>query len=250
MLTLFTIPRAFEGNHEIRQENAIGSWTRLLPRPEIILFCDDPGVAEVAEKFDCVHVPDIKCGLRNVPYVNEAFLWVSENAKNDLVCYVNCDIVFFQNLIPAVQSVAEKFPDPFLMIGRRWNLAFGGAIDFTGNWQARVRATIERDGVLHSPSGVDYFVHRKGTIGPNMPQFLVGSPKWDNWTVADCESRGFHVVEATSAVTSIHQSHPQYWPKDGIDHNVHLWQRAGGKLGYTYTGRWFIDQDFEVRRKR
>ena len=55
MLTLFTIPKAFSGRIGLLQANAIGSWVRLNANCEVILFGDDPGVAEAAARFGVRH---------------------------------------------------------------------------------------------------------------------------------------------------------------------------------------------------
>ena len=46
--TFFAMPKAFRGHVGMIQRNAIGSWLRLTPRPEILLFGDDEGIAEFA----------------------------------------------------------------------------------------------------------------------------------------------------------------------------------------------------------
>lgn len=55
VFTLFTIPKAFADHIGVIQRNAIGSWARLQrenqPRPEIILFGNDPGTAEISREL-------------------------------------------------------------------------------------------------------------------------------------------------------------------------------------------------------
>ena len=51
MLTLFTIPKAFEGHSGVIQRNAIKSWTLLQPQCEIILMGDDEGTGEAAAEM-------------------------------------------------------------------------------------------------------------------------------------------------------------------------------------------------------
>src|SRR6266853_4649960 len=47
VLTIFASAKPFHGHTGVIQRNAIASWTRLRPRPEIILFGNEPGVAEI-----------------------------------------------------------------------------------------------------------------------------------------------------------------------------------------------------------
>ena len=60
MITIFTIPKPFHEHNGVIQRNAIKSWIQLKPKCEIILFGDDDGVAEAAEKFNVTHIPFIE----------------------------------------------------------------------------------------------------------------------------------------------------------------------------------------------
>ena len=72
-LTIFAIPKAFEGHTGIIQRNALASWTRLTPRPDIILFGRDPGTAEVARELNLRHVPDLAVSDHGTPLVKDLF---------------------------------------------------------------------------------------------------------------------------------------------------------------------------------
>jgi hypothetical protein len=47
-MTIFAIPKPFIGQIGVIQKNAIASWTKLSPRPEIILFGDEIGTGAIA----------------------------------------------------------------------------------------------------------------------------------------------------------------------------------------------------------
>lgn len=247
-VTIFTIPRAFTGEHKVRQENTLGSWVRLVPRPEILLFCDDPGVAEAAKKFDCVHVPDVRCNKSGIPCIGHAFYLASQLATNDILCYANADIIFIQDFIAAIGVVAQSFDQPFLIVGQRWDVSIPGPLKFTGNWQQRLRAQTRQRGSLHPASAIDYFIYSRGAI-VNLPDFLVGSPKWDNWVVKDAEKRGLQVISATKAITCIHQHHRHMWPAKGAQYNRRLWQKSGGGIGHAYSGSWVLGAGAKLRSK-
>ena len=51
MITLFALPRAFQGHFEVIQRNAITSWARMSPKPEIILFGNEDGTADIARQL-------------------------------------------------------------------------------------------------------------------------------------------------------------------------------------------------------
>jgi len=71
MLTIFTIPKAFEGHIGIIQRNAIGSWSRL--GCDVILCGDDPGVSEAAKEVGATHIPDIDRNDYGTPLLSSAF---------------------------------------------------------------------------------------------------------------------------------------------------------------------------------
>jgi hypothetical protein len=50
-LTIFAVPKVFRGHIAVIQRNAIASWTRINPRPDVILFGTDEGTAEVASEL-------------------------------------------------------------------------------------------------------------------------------------------------------------------------------------------------------
>lgn len=247
-VTIFTIPRAFTEEHRVSQENTLGSWVRLSPHPEILLLCDDPGVAEAAKQFGCIHVPDIRCNKDGIPYVGDAFRLAFQLATNDVLCYANADIIFIQDFITAIDVVVQSLDQPFLIVGQRWDISIPKPLKFMDNWQRQLQARAERHGNLHSAGAIDYFIYSRGAI-VDMPDFLVGSPKWDNWLVKDAENRGLQIVSATEAITCIHQRHRHMWPAEGIQYNRRLWQESGGGVGHTYSGSWILGSDAKLRSK-
>ena len=56
MLTIFTIPKAFNGHIDIIQRNAIKSWTLLEPKCQVILAGDDEGTDLAARDLGVEHI--------------------------------------------------------------------------------------------------------------------------------------------------------------------------------------------------
>jgi hypothetical protein len=59
---------------------------------------------------------------------------------------------------------------------------------------------------LHPPSGIDYFVFRRG-LWREIPPFAVGRTMWDNWLIYSARARRVPVVDATASVMAVHQNH-------------------------------------------
>ena len=208
MLTLFSIPKPFAGRIAAIQRNAIESWTRLHPDCEVILCGDDDGVKEAAAKFRTRHIPDVARNEFGTPLLDSVFEKVEREASHLLLCYVNADIILRKDFLAAVQSI--PFGE-FLMVGQRWDVDLKEAIDFSADGsQGCLEQLRTRQGVLHPPTGIDYFVFRRGTVG-KLPPFAVGRPGWDNWFIYRARSLGLPVVDATQVAMVVHQNH-------GFDH--------------------------------
>jgi hypothetical protein len=121
VLTIFCLPKAFQGRNAALQRNALASWVRLDPRPEILVFGNDEGVAEAAAKIGARHVPEVTRNEYGTPLVNSIFEQAQRLAASDLVCYVNADIVLLSDFLPAVARVARA-KRRFLLCGQRWDL--------------------------------------------------------------------------------------------------------------------------------
>src|SRR5690606_5406703 len=73
VLTIFTIPKPFEGHIDVIQRNALESWCRLDAQVEVILCGDDPGVAEAAQDLGMKHLGVLPCTDYGTPLLDEAF---------------------------------------------------------------------------------------------------------------------------------------------------------------------------------
>ena len=203
MLTIFTIPKPFIGHNNIIQRNAIKSWLQIKPLCEIMLFGDDAGVAEMANELSVEHVPSLDKNEFGTPLLSSAFAIAQKLAKNDILMYANSDVIFFHDLIEAVQKLDKP---SFLACGRRWDLDVIEEIDFEDSeWTIKLLDRIKDEGKLHGYSGIDYFIFPKNTV--NMLNFTVGRPGWDSWLVYDVRLREIPVINTTEAITVIHQSH-------------------------------------------
>lgn len=205
MLTIFTIPKPFTDSHiKTIQTNAIKSWTQLEPRPEIFLFGNDYGVAEIAEELKINHIKDIAVNDSGTPFLDFIFEYVEKNAKYENLCYVNCDIMLFQDIIEIIPKIKLN---KYLILGQRWDLDLKGNVDFSDvEWRYKLFRTLDERGNLHEPAGSDYFLYKKGS-DIKMPRFLVGRAGWDNWFIYRFRKTGIPVFDCSKTVKIIHQNH-------------------------------------------
>ncbi|MFC1900287.1 hypothetical protein ACFLYN_01700 [Chloroflexota bacterium] len=204
MLTIFTTTKPFTGLNKIIQINAIRSWLLLRPECEIIIFGDEEGTAEAAAELGVKHVPDIECNEYGTPLVSSLFSSAQHNASYSTLCYINADIILLSDFLPAIQNIDKH---KFLMVGQRWDLDIDKLLEFDGSeWESRLRTKVKENGILHPKSGIDYFVYSKGLYDDMLP-FAIGRTAWDNWLIFRARQLKAAVIDATEAVTIIHQNH-------------------------------------------
>ncbi len=205
-ITLFAMPKAFTGLTATIQKNAIRSWARLDPAPEIILFGDEPGTREMAEEIGVKHIAEISRNEYGTPLVDKLFESAERHASNAVLAYVNADIILMQDFVQGVQAVQSSLAD-FLLIGRRWDLVVLDELDFSASrWRETLLQNVRDHAMLHAECGLDYFVFRKG-LWPQIPPFAIGRTAWDNWLVMDPQKRGIPAVDGTECITAVHQEH-------------------------------------------
>jgi len=214
MLTIFTVPKPFDGHIGIIQRNAIQSWLYLRPACQVLLCGEEAGTAEAAATLGADRIPVVDRNEFGTPLLSSVFAAAESHAQRDLLCYVNADIILLSDFVEAVKRVAESRRH-FLMVGQRWDLDVTEPLAFgQREWERELRARTERMGALHPPSGSDYFVYRRDTLGA-LPPFAVGRPGWDNWMIYHARDRKMPVVDATEAALVIHQNHAYGHVKHG-----------------------------------
>ena len=205
MLTLFTIPKAFSGRIGLLQANAIGSWVRLNANCEVILFGDDPGVAEAAARFGVRHELQVTRTPQGTPVLSDIFARADAIACHPLLCFVNADIILFNDVITAAQVLTARYRH-FLMVSSRFNLGVEEQLAFGPGWDRNLRAQAAQESRMYPAAGSDIFVYPRGLFGA-VPPFAVGRGYWDNWLMLRARQRGASLIDATNAVIAVHQDH-------------------------------------------
>ena len=204
MLSFFSAPKFCSGDTRIIQFNAIRSWAKIYPQCEIIIFSKDGSSDELINELNLRVVRNFECNKYGTPIVNDLFHQAQKIASNDILCYVNSDIILLNDFITSVIRIQNL--ENFLVIGRRWDVNVSYYINFNSHYESEIKNTVKRNGKLHSPSGIDYFIFKRRTI-EKMPHFAVGRPGWDNWLICHCRSKKFKIIDATSQIMAIHQNH-------------------------------------------
>lgn len=223
-LTLFSTPKAFTGEFETIQRNALRSWTLLRPACDIVLLGDETCTASHAAAHGAQHIASLERSSHGTPLVNAMFERVTADARTDLVGYVNSDIILMSDFMAAVGRTAARFPR-FLLVGQRRNVRIETPLDFDGPWEHTLRE-LAKSGDACYP-GIDYFVFPR-ELWSAIPPFALGRSYWDNWPLYAARRRGAVVVDGTPAVLAVHQDHTYYPGQLQGEESKRNWDLAGG----------------------
>lgn len=231
-LTLFSSARAFSGQFETIQRNAITSWVMLDPRPDVILFGDDPGTAGLCRELGIRHVPDVATSELGTPLVSDMFSRAQDLAAGDTCCFLNADIILLPDLYAAIAAAKSSF-ERFLIVGRRSDLDISAPIDFSGDWVGRLREHARASARLQPEIAIDYFAFRRGTF-PDLPPFAIGRSAYDNWLIWHADDLGMPVIDATRFCLVVHQSH-DYSSAGGLKA---VWEGPEAARAHELVGHW------------
>lgn len=244
-LTICATPKPMLRDFATIQRNAVASWGMLDPRPQIILYGNAPGVGKLCAEVRANHVPEVAISPQGTPLLNHLIEDAQERAASDLLCFINCDILLFPDFLMSVNVTAHAL-QRFLLVGRRTTLDVRREIDFRQeDWEIGLRECARRT-APDRPDAIDYFVFTPGVFG-SIPPFAVGRPGYDNWLIWRARSRGAPVVDATDAVTAVHQRHDySHLDKGRIEAFAGLEAQQNRQLTGGPTRIWSITQATHV----
>jgi hypothetical protein len=227
MLTLFSVPKPFDGDIGEIQLRAVQSWREL--DVQVLLLGDERGVADAARGIGVEHLSGLERTARGTPRLDSAFALADSVARFPHRCFVNADIVLGGDLLEATRAVASVAPR-FLLVGQSFE-----------------------DGRPRGAAAMDWFVFSAGIFG-EVPPFAIGRAGFDNWLVWQARQEGI-VVDATHDVRAVHLAHG-YGHVDGGMHEVYYGaesarnlELAGGKNHlYTLHDASHVLRDGRLRR--
>jgi hypothetical protein len=245
MVTIFSTCKPFEGIYDIIQKNAIRSWSKIAP---VILFGDEPGVADVAKEIGCRHVKKVERNEFGTPLLGPLFKQAARLSKTDAACYVNADIIMPKSVLKAVE-VTRKHLSSFLITGPRWTVDVNHELKFGPGWYNRFVKMVKTKGRQCQPTGLDYFIFTPDVYASKFKPIAVGRYSWDNWLLWRAKRLGFSVVDATGIIMAIHQEHPKLpWTGDEVRRNLKLASNRG-QSGYIWEADFVLYTDKLVPRK-
>ncbi len=208
-ITLFTTCKPFKGEAARLQRNALRSWSRLRPRPEILVFGDEAGVEEICAEIGARQIREIERTEAGIPTLSSLVEGAERLATRDFLCLVNADILLTSSLEGAAAACAARFPR-FLFISRRWNMDVAGELDVDRpDWEESLARDARAHGDLESIyGGVDLFLQPRGLWAKGeLPPMAMGRGRWDSALLFLARKRGLPLVDGTDAALNVHQNH-------------------------------------------
>jgi hypothetical protein len=187
VLTLFSVPKPFEGEMDALQRRSVESWRAL--GVQVLLLGD---VAHAARELEVEHVPGLELTAHGTPRLDSALSLADEAARFPLRCFVNADVILRTDLLDATKAVTEQTQQRFLLVGQT-----------------------EEDGRRRGAAAMDWFVFPAGLFG-DLPPFAIGRACFDNWLVWKARQVAI-VVDVTHDVRTIHQPHGYEHVDGGMD---------------------------------
>jgi hypothetical protein len=227
MITFFSVPKKFTGEFALIQENAILSWLAI-KNSQVFLLGDEEGVDKFSSLNGIEHIKNIPTNSSDTPLLSEAFRIVKSKSLNDIIIYVNCDIIFTSSLLNTINIVRSRFQN-YVIVGRRSDVFISKKIDFSNiNWEKNLINDHSSSISLHSKSGIDYFIFPK-SIEIKIPQFAVGRPSWDNWMIFYFLKMNYSVIDSTKINLVLHQNHARGYAIYGEESKSNFYL-AGGTI--------------------
>jgi len=211
----------------------------LRPTPDVIVFGDEDGIAEACVELGVRHVPRVERNEFGTPLLNDVFAKVDKLAKFPLRCYANADIILTADFTKAVQRAAGS-GQPFLMSGGRSGLDVTAPLDFRcEDWEERVIAAAKAQAQF-SFWGNDYFVFTPGIYGV-VPPLAIGRAMFDAWFFEAAKAVGAKIIDASKAITAVHQNHDYRHTPTGDVNGVFIGPEADHNTAFVGSGRqWFL----------
>lgn len=202
-LTLLAMPKPFEGHIGIIQRNAITSWTKLNPRPDIFLFGEEAGAAQIAAELQIGHLRDIGRNEFGTPLLNDLIQRAKEATSSPLLGYVNCDIILLQEFQDSVIAIQKRFTQ-FLAVTHRWEIDVRKNLDFNG--ERPIGLEVLPPGAPGHHTAIDAFVFTRDVYS-EVPPLAIGRAWFDQWLIKDALLHDTPVVDVTNVARAIHQNH-------------------------------------------
>lgn len=210
-IEIFSAPKPFVGEDKKNNERAIKSWLRLKPQPKVTLLGYETGYDQAAREFGINIERRVDKSFLGVPLFN-SMLQRANNSKESISVIINGDILLFDDFIQTIKKVVSNF-EHFLMIGARYDIDSlpRDVSENDEHYTRKIREHVLSTGTLHTYGGMDVWAWNTDgprLFDPEMPHFIFGRGKYDNWMTHETIAAGRRqVVDVSETCLTVHIRH-------------------------------------------
>ena len=195
MVSFLTTCKAFAGPTGRAQVRAIENWLTVCPGAEVLIFGRSEGLEESVGGLQGVRVCDVRTSDSGAPFFDALAEQARLDARHDIQVYANADILFPPDFGRFLKGVPEG---PLLIVGQRVDLSEQAHFDGGDYYASLERVLAGREAEVHRPSGMDYFIFRRG-LWRGLKPLVAGRGGYDNALVAYGLRAGIPVIDASFA---------------------------------------------------
>ena len=190
MLTILSTPKPFEGHIGLIQRNAIGSWVRLSPRPQIILF---GRLAPEPVKWPLSSASSTSPRSRRT---NSALLiCVDSSRAGETAGAPQSPLLRQRRHHPdrgarARRAVRTRATAAFLMVSARINLDLDVPILFETDWRRLAERAAARRAAARATTRASISSSSPRVSIQNIPPLAIGRAWFDQWMIKAAAQRG------------------------------------------------------------
>ena len=200
-------PKQFKSPWAELQTRAIESWKAVAIESEVCIVAPRADIETLPEGLADYVVIAKENELSPLPLFGDIMKTAYQCSDADVFCYLNSDIIVPENF---GQLEVERLEQRFLVIGSRWDLTEDAehpeSLDLESLTRYLSRNLKKGKVELHLPTGIDYFIFRRGTFDTLKP-LIVGRGGYDAALLAFCLRSGIQLVDATKTYPILHQFH-------------------------------------------
>lgn len=237
-LLIYCVPKPWTKEFAPIQQLAIESWKKLASIDKnisvhITILGNEEGNVEYAKKLGVSIYPgELKLNEWGTPLVSDIFDIIANTtpliADVDVIsCYINSDIVLYDDFIHTIAAVEEK---QFLLIGERTDVDYTDTLTLDN-----IKDHTIKTGMKHGPSGIDYFVFSSMLFKFVYP-FALGKFVWDQWLVGNAYRRGVTVIDCTGTILATHLNSNWYFRGGATNdrESIHSSEEGTRNRGFDY----------------
>ena len=187
---------------KIMQYNSINSWKWLDCEKEILVFNRESSIKEMCDELEIKNINDYESSdFSDLPtwraMRNVACEFASEN---DIIVWVNSDIVFDDTLVHTINELKKSGLDDFILTGKRKNWPIFWELN---NKEEINKIEFDKIGNEYE---IDYFIYNKKHFS-DLPKFFIARMKFDNYLMKLSIDSVEKTIDSTFAINSYHHEH-------------------------------------------